>query len=1013
MNNNYALVWNQTQGCWNVASEGTRRRGKSGGARRVIAAAVALLGLGALAPAHALPTGNVIVSGTGNVASFNNGRDMSINQSSDKLIINWNGFSVGAGEKVFFNQPDSNAIALNRVVTANASNIQGQIDANGRVFLVNPNGIVFGQTAQVNVGGLVASTQDISNADFNSGTYRFAGSPGGSVTNAGRITAAAGGSVALLGRTVNNTGLVQAQMGRVALGAGNDFTVSFDAGNLLNLKVNDGVVGSLVQNGGLLKADGGQVLMTARAVGSLQEAVVNNTGMIEAKTLQGNAGKITLDGGSAGVVRVSGSLNASAMAGPGNGGTIETRGADVQVQLATQVNTQANNGQTGTWKLSAMDVNVGQTAASGEITAFGDTLSRNLATTNIELASTVGNLSVNAPISWNSGNKLTLASAGDVNVNAALSATGVNAGMAMTAAGANDINLNKNVTLSGAGNGLELNYGRALNLNSGAVVTLSGTGASFKSNGFSYNVIQNLAQLQGINDNLGGYYVLGNKISGGWFSGNSLKSIGGDYGTFYGVLDGLGNTLSNLSVTSTGPLSGLFSASSGRISNLGLAALTVNATSANTGAAALGALVGENSGTISNVTATGVRLNSYTGRAHTMGGLVGRNLASGSIDRASVSASSLSGGSLTQSIGGLVGENAGSVTRSTSDVSIGGFMQRTAMGGVGGLVGLNAGPNAYIADSSSRGTVGTVYGGLNVGGLVGYNNGGVIERAFSAGNTAASGNAVIGGLVGLNDGGGRIADASTSGRVNGSGAAAIGGLVGQNRNGSLTNVKTSSIVTDFWGVDMGGLAGSNEGGTIFSAEATGAVIGGANSRVGGLVGSNYSGTIQSSVARGKTSGGSNSHTGGLVGYNGGDLLAVEASGDVSAGANSFVGGLVGTNVATNGAVIASGVASGNVRGESRSVVGGLVGQNHGMVRASSASGTVSGGSYVTMGGLIGVNQGQVDYSTASGKVSFVPYYSQNYGGLVGVNFGRMQGNRVSGNAALVPLAGINYGTIVD
>ncbi|QOT74729.1 filamentous hemagglutinin N-terminal domain-containing protein [Cupriavidus basilensis] len=1008
MNKSYALVWNQAQGCWNVASEGARRRGKSGGARRVIAAAVALLGLGALAPAHALPTGNVIVSGTGNVATYNNGQAMSINQSSDKLIINWNGFSVGAKERVTFNQPDSNSIALNRVISANASNIQGQIDANGRVFLVNPNGMVFGQTAQVNVGGLVASTQDITNADFNSGTYRFAGGAGASIINAGRITAAPGGSVALLGTTVNNTGFIQAQMGRVALGAGNDFTVSFDASNLLNLKVNDGLVGSLVQNGGLLKADGGQVLMTARAAGSLQQAVVNNTGMIEAKTLRGNAGKITLDGGSAGVVRVAGNLNASAMAGPGNGGTIETRGADVQVQLGTQVNTQANNGQTGTWKLSGMDVNVGQSAGSGEITAYSDTLSRNLGTTNIELASTVGNLLVNAPIEWSSGNKLTLTSAGDVNVNGALSATGVNASLAMTAGDAKDINLNNKVTLSGAGNGLALNYGRSLNLNNGAVVTLSGTGASFRSNGFSYNVIQNLAQLQGINDNLGGYYVLGNKISGG-----SMKSIGGDYGTFYGTFDGLGNTLSNLKVTSTGPLSGLFSASSGSISNLGLATLTVNATSGNAGAAALGGLVGQNSGTISNVNATGVCLSSNSGRAHSMGGLVGKNLIDGSIDRASVSASNLSGSNLTQSIGGLVGENAGSVTRSRSDAKIGGYMQRTAMGGVGGLVGLNAGPNAYIADSSSRGTVGTSNGGLNVGGLVGYNNGGVIERVFSAGDTGSSSNAVIGGLVGLNDSGGRIADASTSGRVDGSGAAAIGGLVGQNRNGSLINVKTSGLVRDTSGIDVGGLAGSNEGGTIFGAEATGAVIGGANNRVGGLVGSNYSGTIQSSVARGKTSGGSNSHTGGLVGYNGGNLLAVEASGEVYANTNSFVGGLVGTNVASNGAAIVSGVASGNVKGESRSVVGGLVGQNHGAVSASSASGTVSGGNYVTMGGLIGLNQGEVNYSTASGKVDFVSSYGQSYGGLVGVNFGLMQGNRVSGNAALLPQAGINYGTIIQ
>ncbi|MDF3837389.1 GLUG motif-containing protein [Cupriavidus basilensis] len=1004
MNKSYALVWNQAQECWNVASEGTRRRGKSAGARRVIAAAVALLGLGALAPAHALPTGQEIVSGSGNIALFNNNQGMSINQSSDKLIINWNTFNVGVGQKVLFNQPGSNSVALNRVLTAAASDIQGQIDANGRVFLVNPNGIVFGRTAQVNVGGLVASTADISNADFNNGNYRFAGGAGSFVNNSGRITAAPGGSVALLGRTVSNTGLIEARMGRVALGAGNDFTVSFDAGNLLNLRVNGGVVDAMVENGGLLKADGGQVLMTAQAAGNVQQTVVNNTGVIEAKTLQGNAGRITLDGGGAGVVRVGGSLNASAMTGPGNGGTIETRGADVQVHLGTQVNTQANNGQTGTWKLSALDVNVNQTAAGGASTLLGDTLSRNLGTTNIELASTVGNLSVNAPITWNSGNRLTLASAGDVNVNGALTATGVNAGVAMDAA--SDINLNDKVTLSGAGNSLALNHGGALNLNNGAVVTLSGTGASYRSNGFAYNVIQNLAQLQAINDNLGGYYVLGNRINGG-----SLRSIGGDYGTFSGIFDGLGNTMSNLSVTSTGLFSGLFAASSGRIGNLALANLSVNATSGSVGAAAIGGLVGQNAGTISNVTATGMRLSSNTGGAHVMGGLVGRNLEGATIDRASVSLTNLSGNSLLQSLGGLVGENAGRVTRSTTDVQLSGYMQRTAMGGVGGLVGLNTGRKSYIADSSSRGPVGTYYGGLNVGGLVGYNHGGVIERVFSSGNTGAAGNAIVGGLVGLNDAGGSIADASASGRVNGNGAVAIGGLVGQNRDGSLRNVKASGVVTDYAGIDVGGLAGSNDGGTILGAEATGAVIGGSNNRVGGLVGSNYSGTIQGSVARGRTSGGANSHTGGLVGYNGGDLVAVEASGEVYAGANSFVGGLVGTNAAGNDTAIVSGTASGNVKGESRSVVGGLVGQNQGAIRASSSSGTVSGGSYTTMGGLVGLNMGKVEYSSTSSRLGFIPNYGQVYGGLVGVNFGLMDGNSVSGSAALVPLAGLNYGVI--
>ncbi|MFJ1257785.1 GLUG motif-containing protein [Cupriavidus sp. CuC1] len=1001
MNKSYGLVWNQAQGCWNVASEGTRRRGKSSGARRVIAAAVALLGLGALAPAHALPTGHDIVSGTGNVLTFNNGQGMSINQHSDKLIINWNDFSIGAGQKVTFNQPGSTSIALNRVITGHSSNIQGQIDANGRIFLVNPNGIVFGHGAQVNVGGLVASTQNISDADFNNGTYRFAGGVGSFVNNHGTITTTPGGSAALLGRSVNNTGIIQAQMGRVALGAGNDFTVSFDASNLLNLQVNGGVVGALAENGGLLKADGGQVLMTAQAAGSLQQAVVNNTGVIEARTLQGNAGRITLDGGGAGIVRVGGALNASAMAGPGNGGMIVTKGADVQVHLATRVHTQANNGQTGTWKIGSADVNVNQTAAGAGSTMIGDTLSRNLATTNIELASTTGNLSVNVPILWSSGNKLKLDSAGDINLNGALTALGTHAGVAMTAA--DHINLNKNLALPGVGNSLALNYGGSLNLNNGAVVTLSGKGASFKSNGYFYNVIQDLAQLQGINNNLGDYYVLGNRINGG-----SMRSIGGDHGTFHGIFDGLGNTMSNISVSGAGPYVGLFGASTGRISNVNLASLSISAASSVSSFASVGGLVGQNAGAISNVTATGMRVNSGSARANTVGGLVGTNLADGIIDRASV-AGYVYGNTNTQAIGGLVGENAGRVTNSVSNVAVSGSMGRNAAGGVGGLVGVNSGKNSYIADSSSLGLTSTSYGGLNVGGLVGYNDGGVIERVFSVGNTNGYSTSNTGGLVGLN--GGEIRHAYSSGRVNGYGGTATGGLVGRNQNGDLTHVKASGVVWDTCGANVGGLVGSHNGGTIFSAEATGAVTGGANSRVGGLAGSNYSGTIQSSVARGKTMGGTNSHTGGLVGYNGGRLMAVEATGEVSASANSFVGGLVGTNVASDRGIV-SGAASGNVRGESRSLVGGLVGQNNGEVLVSSASGMVSGGSYTTLGGLVGLNMGKVEQSPASGKVNFLPgNYGQIYGGLVGVNYGHMRYNSVSGNAALVPLAGLNYGTI--
>lgn len=188
MNKCYALVWNVSQGCWNVVSEGSRRRGKPAGAKAAIASALALLGATALAPAYALPTGGTVVGGSANgEIHLSGGNSLSVNQKVDKLIANWDSFSVAAGERVIFNQPSSSSIALNRVIGTKASDIQGRIDANGQVFLVNPNGVLFGRGAQVNVGGLVASTLDITDAEFNdnSSRYRFTGPSTNGVLNQG------------------------------------------------------------------------------------------------------------------------------------------------------------------------------------------------------------------------------------------------------------------------------------------------------------------------------------------------------------------------------------------------------------------------------------------------------------------------------------------------------------------------------------------------------------------------------------------------------------------------------------------------------------------------------------------------------------------------------------------------------------------------------------------------------------------------------------------------------------
>lgn len=368
MNKSYTLVWNQATGCWNVASEGTRRRSKSGRGKALVVAGASLLGLFCQAPAFALPSGATVVSGDAGFQTSTDGRHMVIDQQSHKLITNWNEFSVRADERVSFHQPGQDAVALNRVIGRNGSDIQGRIDANGKVFLVNPNGVVFGKSAQVNVGGLVASTLDLADRDFLAGNYQFSGDSGATVSNAGSLQASEGGSIALLGARVSNDGVIQAQLGDVALGAGQGINLNFDGDGLLNLQVDKGSVDALAHNGGLIRADGGQVLMSARSADSLLKTVVNNQGTLEARTLRSAEGRIVLDGGEQGTVRVAGKQDASAIGG-GNGGLVLNQGANVEIQRTAQLDTHADQGATGTWRILSHEVSV---AAVGQANAAGD-----------------------------------------------------------------------------------------------------------------------------------------------------------------------------------------------------------------------------------------------------------------------------------------------------------------------------------------------------------------------------------------------------------------------------------------------------------------------------------------------------------------------------------------------------------------------------------------------------------------------------------------------------------------
>jgi len=303
LNRAYRLVWNQISSAWVAVAENAKGRGKPVSVRKLVAAALALM-----APlAYAAPGGGQITAGTGAIAQT--GVSTTITQQSQHLAIDWQSFGIAANEAVRFNQPNAAAIALNRVLGQDPSQIFGSLGANGQVFILNPNGVLFGSTAQVNVGGLVASTLGLSNADFIAGNYRFSNNASrASIVNQGALTAAHGGYIALLAPEVRNEGAITATLGTALLAAGDKVTLNLNNGSLLSYTIDQGALNALAENKQLIRADGGQVYMTAKAADALSTSVVNHTGIIEARTVQNIGGTILLVGDE---VRVSGTLDAT------------------------------------------------------------------------------------------------------------------------------------------------------------------------------------------------------------------------------------------------------------------------------------------------------------------------------------------------------------------------------------------------------------------------------------------------------------------------------------------------------------------------------------------------------------------------------------------------------------------------------------------------------------------------------------------------------------------------------
>jgi filamentous hemagglutinin family protein len=431
------------------------------------------------------PTGGAVVAGAAGIAQA--GAVTTINQSSQKAIINWQGFSVGAQNTVNFNQPNSSAATLNRVIGNERSVIDGAINANGQVFIVNSNGVLFGKGAQVNVGGLVASTLDISN--------------NASVVNQGRIRARGGGQgggyVALLGKTVSNEGVIAAKLGTVAMASGEQITLNFGGDSLLDVTIDKGTLNALVQNKRAIIANGGQVIMTAKAADQVLSAQVNNSGIIQARTMaalkggnsggSSNGGKVRIGKikllAQGGTTNVSGKLDASAPKG-GDGGFIETSGDHVNIADSAIVTTAAPYGSTGTWLIDPNDFTVA--ASGGNMT--GAAVAAALLSNNFEIKTATmgtpggnGDIFVNDAIAWSTNNTLTLTAERDVNINQAITASGASAGLALNAG--NNININNAIKLDGANATLAMTYGGSYNIRTPASYSGAVTGPVYDRDG--------------------------------------------------------------------------------------------------------------------------------------------------------------------------------------------------------------------------------------------------------------------------------------------------------------------------------------------------------------------------------------------------------------------------------------------------------------------------------------------------------------------------------------------------
>ena len=307
----------------------------NGTALSVAAGAVVLA---VASPAYAVglnetPTGGVVAAGAATIDVPVAGT-LNVTQSTDRAVIHWDTMNLGHDATWNVAQPGAGSLNINVATGAGTdpSEILGALNSNGRVILLDRNGVIFGPDSQVDVAGLVASSGSLDETEaMASGKLILSGDDlDGAVINRGTMTVAEGGLAALVAPYVQNSGVINAKLGQVILASGKKATIDLSGDGLFELAADEKLTKAIIRNtsSGKILAEGGNVLVTTATAVAALDNVINMRGIVDVSSVSVQGGKIVLSGGDATRVRVGGTLKSDG----GTGGNVDVKGRSVRIQ---------------------------------------------------------------------------------------------------------------------------------------------------------------------------------------------------------------------------------------------------------------------------------------------------------------------------------------------------------------------------------------------------------------------------------------------------------------------------------------------------------------------------------------------------------------------------------------------------------------------------------------------------------------------------------------------------------